>query len=190
MRMNAGGLGVRRSASATQLGAWLGKAEEVEVVERAVSDERLVESAVPGEDVGSGEVDPVLEAKEEVEVAEAGVGVDGDGGEGEAREGGGEVGGGGGLADSALAGCDDDDPRGGARELGGRAAPVVDGSRGDGGAARAREGREARRRGRHRGRGGQCESGEAEVVAAAATMAASCCCCCCNETLPNSWVAQ
>ena len=125
-----------------QLGARLGEAEEVEVVERAVSDERLVEAAVPGEDVGGGEVDAVLEAEQEVEVAEAGVGVDGDGGEGEAREGGGEVGGGGGLADAALAGRDDDDPRGGARELRGRAPPVVargDGRRG-GGAGRDRRG--------------------------------------------------
>jgi len=103
-----------------------------------VSDERLVEAAVPGEDVGSGEVDAVLEAEQEVEVAEAGVGVDGDGGEGEAREGGGEVGGGGGLADAALAGRDDDDPRGGARELRGRAPPVVAAERAGTGGGRGR----------------------------------------------------
>lgn len=124
------GLGSEREG---QLGAWLGEAEEVEVLERAVSDERLVEPAVPGEYVGGGEVDAVLEAKQEVEVAEAGVGVDGDGGESEARERGGEVGGSGGLADAAFPGGDDHHARGRARELRRRAPSVVarrDGPRG------------------------------------------------------------
>jgi hypothetical protein len=78
------------------------EAEEVEVVERMVADERLVEWEVSREDGGGGEVDTVLEAEQEIEVEEASV--DDDGWEAVAREGGGEAGGCGGLSDAGLAG--------------------------------------------------------------------------------------
>jgi hypothetical protein len=76
--------------------------EEVEVVERVVADERLVEWEVSREDGGDGEVDTVLEAEQKIEVEEAGV--DYDGWEAMAREGCGEAGGCGGLSDAGLAG--------------------------------------------------------------------------------------
>lgn len=64
-----------------QLGSGLGEAEELEVLERTVADERLIEAAVPGEHVGGREVHSVLEPQQEVEVAQAGVSVDSDHGE-------------------------------------------------------------------------------------------------------------
>jgi len=82
-----------------------------------VSNEHLVEPAVSREDIGSGEVDVILKAKQEVEVAEAGVGVGGDNREREVREGGSEVGGCGGLANAAFLGGGDHHIRGWAREL-------------------------------------------------------------------------
>lgn len=83
-----------------------------------IPHKRLVEPTVPIKDLDGGVVDPVLEAEEKVEVAEADIRVDGDDGEAKAGEGETDVGGGGGLADAALAGGDYDDSGGGARELG------------------------------------------------------------------------
>lgn len=67
-----------------ELRAGLGDAKELERGTAAVANEGLVEAAVAVEDLDGGVVDAVLEAKEEVEVSEAGVGVDGDDGEAEA----------------------------------------------------------------------------------------------------------
>lgn len=69
----------------------------------------MVESAIAVEDFNDGIVDAVLEAEEEVEVAEADIGVYGDNREAEAGQGEADIRGSGSLADAALARSDDDD---------------------------------------------------------------------------------
>lgn len=82
----------------------------------------MVEAAIAIEDLDEGVVDTVFEAEEEVEVAEANVGVYGDDGEAEAGEGEADIGGGGGLAYAAFAGGDNNDTWGLSGQLG---LPVV-----------------------------------------------------------------
>lgn len=131
-----------------QLGAGLGEAEQLQVLERAVADEGLVEAAVPGEHVGGSEVDAVLESEQQVQVPQPRVGVHRHGGEGEPRQGGGQVGRGGGLPHAALARGDHHHPRSGARQLRrGSAAVAGGGRRGAAGGGFRRE--EEARRERH-----------------------------------------
>lgn len=61
----------------------------MEIVESTVSNQGLVEAALAREDIRGGEVDPVFEAEEEVEVAEPSVSVDGGDAESEASKRGG-----------------------------------------------------------------------------------------------------
>ena len=105
-----------------QFGSGFRNAEEFEVGPALVADQSLVEAAIAVEDLDDGVVDAVFEAEEEVEVAEADVGVYGDDGEAEAGEGEADIGGGGGLAYAAFAGGDDNDTRGLSGQLG---LPVV-----------------------------------------------------------------
>jgi hypothetical protein len=121
------------------------------------------EAAVPGEDVGGSEVDVILEAHQDVEVAKAGV--YGDDGEREAHKGGSVVGGGGGLADAALARGHRHHPRRGTRQLRGGAAAMVareDGAAGVWGGVGWRERRRSREREAREGGGRSCREAASE----------------------------
>lgn len=78
----------------------------------------MVKAAIAVEDFNDGVVDAVFESEEEVEVAEAHVGVNGDDGEAKAGEGKADVGGGSGFSNAAFAGGNDHDSWGFAGEFG------------------------------------------------------------------------
>ena len=82
--------------------------EDEEVVVPLVLDQRLVEVGVAVDDVDEVEHDAALAAHHQVEVAQADVEIDDHGLVAAQRQAGGERGGGGRLADAALARCDDD----------------------------------------------------------------------------------
>mmetsp|Transcript_3353 Transcript_3353/g.13620 ORF Transcript_3353/g.13620 Transcript_3353/m.13620 type:complete len:353 (+) Transcript_3353:1688-2746(+) len=88
--------------------AILGNWEERERSPPLVADERLLHAALPLQHLHRRVHDSVLQAEQEVEVAEADVGVDEADLVAEPSDGHAEVGGGGGLADAALAAGDDD----------------------------------------------------------------------------------
>src|SRR5262249_19607926 len=89
--------------------ARLRSGEHVEVLALLVADERLVEVRFLLDDVDEVVDDAALATHDEVEVAQADVEVDDRGLVPREGEAGGEAGAGGGLADPALAGGDDDD---------------------------------------------------------------------------------
>lgn len=72
----------------------------------------MVESAIAVQNFDGGVVHSVFEAEEEVKIPEAHVSVDGHYGEAQSSQGQAQVGGGGGFADAAFAGGDDDHARG------------------------------------------------------------------------------
>lgn len=85
-----------------------GRGQQEQPLHALVTDECLLESAVPFHDLDEVIHDAVLEAEDHVEVSKADVGVHHHTGLAGERQPSGDVGGGGGLADAALAGRDDD----------------------------------------------------------------------------------
>ncbi|KAF4400266.1 hypothetical protein G4B88_019475 [Cannabis sativa] len=87
----------------------LRNAKQLEVGPPLIPHQSLVQPTIAIENLNDGVIDAILESEEEIEVAEANIGVYGNYGEAKSGEGETHIGGGGGLANAAFSRGDDDD---------------------------------------------------------------------------------